>query len=68
MRTGPIFGLTVPRSVPGVPDEVLIPRQTWSDQAAYDAQARRLAAMFAENFKAFADQVPAEVRDAGPRI
>jgi phosphoenolpyruvate carboxykinase (ATP) len=67
-RTGPIFGLTVPRSVPGVPDEVLIPRQTWSDQAAYDAQARRLAAMFAENFKAFADQVPAEVRDAGPRV
>lgn len=68
MRTGPIFGLTVPRSVPGVPDEVLTPRQTWSDQAAYDAQTRRLAGMFAENFKAFADQVPAEVRDVGPRV
>ena len=66
LRTGPIFGLTVPTAVPGVPDEVLIPRETWSDSAAYEAQARTLAAMFAENFKTFAGQVPAEVRDAGP--
>jgi phosphoenolpyruvate carboxykinase (ATP) len=65
-RTGPIFGLTVPAAVPGVPDEVLIPRQTWADPAAYDAQARKLAGMFAENFTAFAGQVPAEVRGAGP--
>ncbi len=63
----PIFGVAVPVACPGVPSEVLSPRNTWQDKAAYDIPARQLAAMFAENFKAFADQVTPEVRDAGPR-
>ena len=54
--TDPIFGVAVPTTCPGVPSEVLSPRNTWQDKAAYDTQARKLAAMFAENFKAFADQ------------
>jgi phosphoenolpyruvate carboxykinase (ATP) len=65
--TDPIFGIAVPNTCPDVPSEVLNPRQTWSDPAAYDAQARKLAAMFAENFKAFANQVSEEVRAAGPQ-
>jgi len=60
------FGLAVPTACPDVPADVLDPRTTWADRAAYDAQARKLAAMFAENFKALADQVPADVRAAGP--
>lgn len=63
----PVFGVDVPTICPGVPSEVLKPRNTWSDKAAYDAQAKKLAGMFAENFKEFADLVPAEVREAGPR-
>jgi phosphoenolpyruvate carboxykinase (ATP) len=63
----PIFGLNIPVEVPGVPNEVLRPRETWADTAAYDEQARRLAGMFRENFEKFADQVPEEVRNAGPR-
>jgi phosphoenolpyruvate carboxykinase (ATP) len=62
----PVFGVEVPESCPGVPAEVLRPRDTWQDKAAYDAQARKLAAMFQENFGKFADQVPEEVRGAGP--
>jgi phosphoenolpyruvate carboxykinase (ATP) len=62
----PIFGVQVPRSVPGVPDEVLIPRQTWHDPDAYDAQARKLADMFRDNFRKFADRVAEDVRRAGP--
>jgi phosphoenolpyruvate carboxykinase (ATP) len=49
----PFFGLAVPQSVPDVPQEVLDPRKAWSDPAAYDAQANKLAAAFAENFKQF---------------
>jgi phosphoenolpyruvate carboxykinase (ATP) len=64
----PVFGVEVPRSVPGVPDEVLRPRGTWADQHAYDAKARELAAMFVENFAAYADGVDDDVREAGPRV
>lgn len=64
----PNFGIAVPATCPDVPAEVLNPRNTWDNKDAYDAQARQLAGMFAENFKAFANQVPAEVRAAGPQI
>jgi phosphoenolpyruvate carboxykinase (ATP) len=62
----PVFGLEVPLQVPGVPHEVLLPRGTWRDTAAYDAQATRLAQMFHQNFAQFQDEVHAAVRDAGP--
>ncbi|MDR5683761.1 MAG: phosphoenolpyruvate carboxykinase [Armatimonadota bacterium] len=67
-RSDPVFGLHVPERVPGVPQEILLPRATWSDGDAYDAQARRLARMFTENFRRFASQVSQEIRDAGPRV
>jgi phosphoenolpyruvate carboxykinase (ATP) len=63
----PTFGIAVPRACPDVPAEVLDPRTTWADPAAYDAQARKLAAMFAENFATYAEQVAPEVRAAGPQ-
>ncbi len=50
----PVFGLSVPQSCPDVPSEVLNPRETWDDKAAYDAKANELKAMFEENFKKFA--------------
>ncbi|HXH07288.1 MAG TPA: phosphoenolpyruvate carboxykinase [Vicinamibacterales bacterium] len=63
----PVFNLDVPAACPGVPAALLRPRTTWSDPAAFDAQAARVAAMFVENFRAFETSVPAEVRAAGPR-
>lgn len=65
-ETDPVFGLAVPTSVPDVPPNVLNPRGTWSDPAAYDAQARKLAEMFRQNFAQFGD-VDAKVKAAGPR-
>jgi len=61
----PIFGLDVPAEVPGVAAEILIPRNTWSDKAAYDKKARELVALFEKNFEQFAQYVPAEVKAAG---
>ncbi|HJR68128.1 MAG TPA: phosphoenolpyruvate carboxykinase (ATP) [Gemmatimonadaceae bacterium] len=63
-----VFGLDVPKSVPGVSSDVMDPRATWADPAAYDAQARKLAEMFVKNFEQFAEHVDPAVRQAGPRI
>jgi phosphoenolpyruvate carboxykinase (ATP) len=64
----PVFGVRVPTTVPGVPAEVLQPRATWADGAAYDAQAKKLAGMFRDNFAQFEDSVSDDVRGAGPRV
>jgi phosphoenolpyruvate carboxykinase (ATP) len=62
------FGLDVPTTVPGVAPELMNPRATWSDPEAYDAQARKLAAMFVKNFEQFAEHVDEAVRKAGPKL
>lgn len=67
-RTDEHFGLEVPLKCPEVPDRVLDPKQTWDDEAAYDAQAKKLARMFDENFKKFAADASDEIKAAGPRI
>jgi phosphoenolpyruvate carboxykinase (ATP) len=63
----PIFGLHIPSEVPGVPAEILNPRDTWADGAAYDAAATKLATMFKANFGRFEGQVGDEVKSAGPK-
>jgi phosphoenolpyruvate carboxykinase (ATP) len=68
MIEDPIFRVAVPVSCPEVPASFLQPRNTWQDRAAYDLAARKLAAMFAENFAKYADGVAAAVREAGPHI
>ena len=65
-ETEPVFGLQVPTQIEGVPSDVLQPRQTWGDPAAYDAKAGQLARMFADNFEKYAANVAEEVRQAGP--
>ncbi len=49
----PIFGLPMPMACPGVPAEVLNPRNTWTDKDAYDKKARELAGLFVKNFEQF---------------
>ena len=63
----PIFGLNIPSTCPDVPDEVLRPNRTWSDQAAYETQANKLADLFRKNFKQYADGVTDTVKAAGPK-
>jgi phosphoenolpyruvate carboxykinase (ATP) len=68
MRTDPIFGFRVPSDAPNVPREILDPRNTWSNAADYDAQSKKLAVLFRENFEQFKDQASQEVVDAGPTL
>ncbi len=62
----PIFGLRVVTRVPDVPSEILKPRETWADRAAYDQKAGALAARFTKNFEKYASDCSPEVRQAGP--
>ncbi len=66
MVTDPVFRVAVPAEVPGVPSEILVPRLTWPDRAAYDVAAGKIAHMFHENFEAYASGVSKAVREAGP--
>lgn len=67
MRRNPIFGFEVPTGCPGVPGDTLEPRETWSNPAAYDRQARELAALFRKNFEQFGE-VPEPIRTSGPAL
>ncbi|MBI4770366.1 MAG: phosphoenolpyruvate carboxykinase (ATP), partial [Chloroflexi bacterium] len=61
----PVFSVQMPISCPGVPAQVLNPRNTWGDPSAYDARARELALRFQQNFARFG-QVDETIRAAGP--
>ncbi len=64
----PIFGLYIPESVPEVPSEILIPRNTWANPADYDKKAAELASRFNKNFEEYADFANDEIKAAAPKL
>lgn len=64
----PIFNVAVPQSCPGVPSEILDPRQTWPDAGKYDEAAASLAKRFRDNFAQFSSGVADEIAQAGPKL
>lgn len=63
----PVFGMAMPTSCPGVPAELLNPRNTWADLAAYDEMASQLASWFIKNFEKYAEGVSEEILAAAPK-
>jgi phosphoenolpyruvate carboxykinase (ATP) len=68
MQEDPIFGVRVPTECAGVPAEVLQPKKAWSDGAAYDRAAKKLATLFLENFAKYSDHASDALKAAGPRL
>ncbi len=64
----PVFGLHVPKTCANVPTEILNPKNTWADKAAYDQKAKLLASLFVKNFGKYADKASEKIRAAAPRI
>lgn len=67
-RSHEVFGLEMPTSCPNVPDEMLNPRDTWADKAAYDNTANILAEKFVNNFKQFEEQASEAIMAAAPKV
>jgi phosphoenolpyruvate carboxykinase (ATP) len=67
-ETHEVFGIAMPTSCPGVPQEMLNPRNTWSDKEAYDQQANYLANAFLSNFEKFADSASEEILAGAPKV
>jgi phosphoenolpyruvate carboxykinase (ATP) len=68
VQRDPVFGFDVVTQCPGVPAEVLIPRDTWANRGEYDATARKLAGLFSDNFRKYENFAKVEVKEAGPRM
>lgn len=67
-ETMPVFNLAIPTACEGIPAEILNPRNTWNDKAAYDAKAIALAEQFTTNFKKYASGCSAEILAASPQV
>jgi len=66
--TDPIFGFSVPKTCPNVPDEVLDPAGSWQDTEEYQKKYQQLASRFIDNFKKYAPDCPPEMVEAGPKL
>jgi phosphoenolpyruvate carboxykinase (ATP) len=66
--TLPLFNLSIPLNIPGVKEDLLVPRNSWKNKAEYDEQLNKLARMFVNNFKAYEQGSPKEIKEAGPKF
>jgi phosphoenolpyruvate carboxykinase (ATP) len=64
----PVFHLHVPKECPGVPSEILKPRNTWKNKDKYDFKATHLAGLFNHNFKKYESEVTQEIKATAPRL
>jgi phosphoenolpyruvate carboxykinase (ATP) len=66
--TTPYFKLNFPKSCPGVPQEILEPKNSWKDKEEFEKTAVSLAGSFVKNFEQYASGASKEILDAAPRV
>jgi phosphoenolpyruvate carboxykinase (ATP) len=64
----PVFGMMMPKECPGVPAEILNPRNTWADKNEYDEKAKELAKQFIQNFSKYSSAAGKETMSAAPKV
>lgn len=62
------FGLMIPKTIEGVPNDILDPKLLWPSPKAYEEKAKALAALFHENFSPYSSLLSAKVKQAGPLV
>ena len=67
-ETDDVFGFEIPTQCPNVPSDILLPRNTWDDKAAYDQAADKLAGLFNEHFEKYRESASQEIIEAGPVV
>jgi phosphoenolpyruvate carboxykinase (ATP) len=66
-ETYDVFNLPVPKSCPGVPDELLNPKNSWTATTSFSEEVNKLGKLFNENFKKYSDEATSEVLAAAPQ-
>lgn len=66
--TDEVFGFEIPKECPNVDSEILIPKKTWSNESAYDEQAKKLGSLFNKNFEKYKKESSTEIANAGPKV
>ncbi|MEH0871126.1 phosphoenolpyruvate carboxykinase (ATP) [Serratia liquefaciens] len=65
----PIFGLAVPKALPGVDPSILDPRKTYADESLWQEKAQDLAQRFIDNFAKYTVTPAGEkLVSAGPKL
>lgn len=63
----PYFGLKFPKACPGVPSDILEPKNAWADKDAFSTTALNLAGQFIKNFEQYASAANEEIMSAAPK-
>lgn len=64
----PFLGFEIPQQCPGVPEEILMPKNTWKNKEIYEKKAKELSEEFKKKFKKYEPFVSNEVKMAGPLV
>ena len=65
-ESDPIFGLSIPKSIKNIPDEILNPKTSWTDKDAYDREALKLSELFKSNFEQYGESI-SHLKEYGPK-